>query len=85
MVPFYLCYMGGLSMTELRGDGEISPGAQRRMIFSSASFALGVTSIFMLPGMGAMLIVFAILIATGGVTLIADAMIRWFPGFTNLG
>ncbi len=41
------------------------------MIFSSASFALGVTSIFMLPGMGAMLIVFAILIATGGVTLTA--------------
>ena len=34
---------------------------------------------------GAMLIAFAILIATGGVNLIADAMIRWFPGFSGLG
>ena len=36
-------------------------------------------------GMGVMLIVFAILIATGGVSLIADAMIRWFPGFAQIG
>ena len=36
-------------------------------------------------GMGLMLVVFAILIATGGVNLIADAMIRWFPGFLEVG
>jgi cytochrome c-type biogenesis protein len=53
MVPFYLCYMGGLSMSELRGDGEIAPGAQRRLLISSVFFALGVTSVFMLLGMGA--------------------------------
>jgi cytochrome c-type biogenesis protein len=35
--------------------------------------------------MGAMLILFALLIVTGGVRLIADAMIRWFPAFTSLG
>jgi cytochrome c-type biogenesis protein len=35
--------------------------------------------------MGVMLIVFAILIATNAVNLIADAMIRWFPGFMSLG
>jgi len=35
--------------------------------------------------MGAMLILFAVLIVTGGVQLIADAMIRWFPSFTSLG
>jgi cytochrome c-type biogenesis protein len=35
--------------------------------------------------MGGMLIIFAVLIATDGVNLIADAMIRWFPGFVNLG
>jgi cytochrome c-type biogenesis protein len=35
--------------------------------------------------MGAMLILFAILIATGSVNLIADAMIRWFPIFGGLG
>lgn len=53
MVPFYLCYMAGISMTELRGDGTISTGAQRRLVLSSVMFALGVTSIFMLLGLGA--------------------------------
>lgn len=53
MVPFYLSYMGGLSMAELRGDGEIAPGAQRRLLISAVFFALGVTSIFMMLGMGA--------------------------------
>ncbi len=53
MVPFYLSYMGGLSMSELRGDGEIAPGAQRRLLLSSVFFALGVTTVFMLLGMGA--------------------------------
>lgn len=53
MVPFYLSYMGGLSMSELRGDGEIAPGAQRRLLISAVFFALGVTTIFMLFGMGA--------------------------------
>jgi cytochrome c-type biogenesis protein len=53
MVPFYLCYMGGLSMSELRGDGAIAPGAQRRLMISSVCFALGVTTVFVLLGMGA--------------------------------
>ncbi len=53
MVPFYLSYMGGLSMAELRGDGEIAPGAQRRLMLSALLFAAGVTTVFMLFGMGA--------------------------------
>ncbi len=53
MVPFYLSYMAGISMAELRGDGEIAPGAQRRLVTSAIMFALGVTTIFMLMGMGA--------------------------------
>lgn len=53
MVPFYLSYMGGMSMAELQGDDEIAPGAQRRLILASISFALGVTTIFVLLGMGA--------------------------------
>ena len=53
MVPFYLSYMGGLSMAELRGDGKIAPGAQRRLLMSAVFFALGVTTVFMLFGMGA--------------------------------
>jgi cytochrome c-type biogenesis protein len=53
MVPFYLSYMGGLSMAELRGDGQIAPGAQRRLLLSAILFSAGVTSVFMLFGMGA--------------------------------
>jgi len=53
MVPFYLSYMAGLSMSELRGDGDFAPGVQRRLVFSAVAFALGVTTIFVLLGMGA--------------------------------
>lgn len=53
MVPFYLSYMAGLSMAELRGEDQIAPGAQRRLFVSAVFFALGVTTIFMLMGMGA--------------------------------
>jgi cytochrome c-type biogenesis protein len=35
--------------------------------------------------MGGMLIVFALLIATDSVNLIADAMLRWFPNWSSLG
>lgn len=53
MVPFYLCYMAGISMSELQGDGGIAQGARRRLVVSSVFFALGVTTIFVLLGMGA--------------------------------
>lgn len=53
MVPFYLSYMAGISMAELRGDGKIAPGAQRRLVISALFFALGVTTIFGLLGLGA--------------------------------
>lgn len=53
MVPFYLCYMAGISMSELNAEGEIAPGAQKRLILSSIAFAVGVTTIFVLLGMGA--------------------------------
>ena len=53
MVPFYLSCMAGISMNELKGDGEINPGAQRRLLISAIAFAAGVTSIFVMLGMGA--------------------------------
>lgn len=53
MVPFYLSYMAGISMSELRDDSSIAPGAQRRLVFSAVFFALGVTTIFGLLGLGA--------------------------------
>ncbi len=53
MVPFYLSYMAGISMSELREDGRINPGAQKRLILSALFFAFGVTTIFGLLGLGA--------------------------------
>lgn len=53
MVPFYLCYMAGTSMQELRGTVGIAPGVQWRLVISAAGFALGVTTIFVLLGLGA--------------------------------
>jgi len=53
MVPFYLCYMAGISMSELREDGAIATGAQKRLVISAVFFALGVSTIFVLLGMGA--------------------------------
>jgi cytochrome c-type biogenesis protein len=53
MVPFYLCYMAGLSMNELREGDAIPAGAQSRLVVSVVFFALGVTTIFVLLGMGA--------------------------------
>lgn len=53
MVPFYLSYMAGLSVRELQAGGTIAPGARRRLVVQAVAFALGVTSIFMLLGLGA--------------------------------
>lgn len=53
IVPFYLCYMAGLSMSELRDSATLAPGARRRLVFASVGFALGVTTIFMAFGMAA--------------------------------
>lgn len=63
MVPFYLCYMAGLSMAELRADSGLAPGAQRRLVLSAIGFSLGVTTIFVLLGMGA--------------TALGQAFIQW--------
>ena len=53
IVPFYLCYMAGISMQELRADGGLQQGAQKRLVISAVAFALGVTTIFVLLGLGA--------------------------------
>ena len=53
MVPFYLCYMPGISMSELGLVVPLCPGAQRRLFLSAICFALGVSTFFVLRGMGA--------------------------------
>lgn len=53
MVPFYLCYLAGISMGELRNGTALQPGARRRLLLGATAFALGVTTIFVLLGLGA--------------------------------
>lgn len=53
IVPFYLCYMAGLSMHDLQDSGGLTPGTQRRLTIAALFFALGVTTIFVLLGLGA--------------------------------
>jgi len=53
MVPFYLCYMAGIGMADLQGDADIPPKTHRKLIFASIAFALGVTTIFVILGLGA--------------------------------
>ena len=53
MVPFYLCYMAGLSMSQLSEGKTIPAGVQRQLVISAVFFAFGVTTIFVLLGMGA--------------------------------
>ncbi|WP_284165855.1 cytochrome c biogenesis protein CcdA [Frigidibacter sp. SD6-1] len=53
MVPFYLSYMAGLTVRELRDGGTIAPGARGRLVVQALAFALGVTTIFVLLGLGA--------------------------------
>ena len=53
MVPFYLCYMAGTSVAQLRDADGLPPETHRRLILSSVTFALGVTTVFVLLGMGA--------------------------------
>ena len=53
MVPFYLSYMAGSSVNDLRDGGQLAPGARRRLVLRALAFALGVTTIFLLLGLGA--------------------------------
>jgi cytochrome c-type biogenesis protein len=53
MVPFYLSYMAGLSVRELREGDTIAPGARGRLVVQALAFAVGVTTIFVLLGLGA--------------------------------
>ena len=52
LVPGYLSYMSGVSLSEIRGDApEGDPGAARRVGISSVFFVLGFSAVFV--GLGA--------------------------------
>ncbi|MEL7081820.1 MAG: cytochrome c biogenesis protein CcdA, partial [Pseudomonadota bacterium] len=53
IVPFYLSYMAGASMAEIRGDGTIALGVQRRAVLASILFSAGIITVFVLLGAAA--------------------------------
>ena len=53
MVPFYLSYLAGVSVSELGTGGGLSAEARMRLVVRTVAFALGVTTIFMLLGLAA--------------------------------
>lgn len=50
IVPFYLSYMAGVGMAEIRGDGALQPGVRRRAVLASILFSLGIITVFVLLG-----------------------------------
>lgn len=53
IVPFYLSYMAGASMSEISSDGVLSAGVRRRAVLASVMFSLGIVTVFILLGAAA--------------------------------
>ncbi len=53
IVPFYLSYMAGASMSEISADGALAPGVRRRAFLASVMFSLGIITVFVLLGAAA--------------------------------
>jgi len=51
IVPFYLSYLAGVSMSDVSMEAQLSPLVRRRAVISASCFALGVITVFM--GVGA--------------------------------
>lgn len=52
IVPFYLAYLGGISMAQIRGETRFTGHQRLQLVVAALAFSLGVTSIFMLLGLG---------------------------------
>ena len=53
IVPFYLSYMAGASMSEISAEGALAPGVRRRAFLASIMFSLGIITVFVLLGAAA--------------------------------
>ncbi|MEP3049564.1 MAG: cytochrome c biogenesis protein CcdA [Roseibium sp.] len=53
IVPFYLSYMAGASLSEINAEGGLSPGVRRRAFLASVMFSLGIITVFVLLGAAA--------------------------------
>lgn len=56
LVPPYLCYLAGTSVSELAKAGEMRPGLRRHALFAALFFVLGFSTVFVALGAGASLI-----------------------------
>lgn len=50
LAPPYLCYIGGVSMSQMTDDEGPSPEIRRSVIYASIAFALGLATIFVALG-----------------------------------
>lgn len=50
LVPPYLCFIGGVTLSEMTGEDGPPPGAKRRVFISSVAFVLGFSLVFILFG-----------------------------------
>ena len=53
IVPFYLSYMAGASMSQISEDGALAPGVRLRAFLASVMFSLGIITVFVLLGAAA--------------------------------
>lgn len=53
IVPFYLSYMAGASMSEISAEGTLAPGLRKRAFLASVMFSLGIITVFVLLGAAA--------------------------------
>lgn len=53
IVPFYLSYMAGASMSEISAEGTLAPGVRKRAFLASVMFSLGIITVFVLLGAAA--------------------------------
>jgi cytochrome c-type biogenesis protein len=56
LVPPYLCYLAGTSVSELAKAGEVDSGLRRHALLAALFFVLGFSSVFIALGAGASLI-----------------------------
>lgn len=53
LVPFYLCYLAGMSIEEFKSEGTLSSKLRRKLTLNAVFFSLGIVTIFMMMGLAA--------------------------------
>lgn len=53
IVPFYLSYMAGASMSQISEEGTLAPGLRKRAFLASIMFSAGIITVFVLLGAAA--------------------------------